>query len=82
MRASGKVLEKLHNQIAETLGEEIQKYRDGQYLNKDGDALPVPSALIAATIKYLKDNSIDRPEDEEPDPEDLLSDELPSFDEE
>jgi hypothetical protein len=41
----------------------------------------VPAALIAATIKFLKDNGTDRPDEDEPDPSDLLADELPNFNE-
>lgn len=82
MRASASILEELHNEIAKTLKEQIKKYGDGDFKDKDDNPLPVPSALLAASIKFLKDNSIDRPEHDEPDPEDLLADELPSFGEE
>ena len=78
-RASETVLEALHNQIAETLTDELKKYADGEYLDGDGNKKSIPASLIQSTIKYLKDNGIDRPEDEEPDPTDLLADELPSF---
>ena len=83
-RASETILEELHNTIAETLKEELKRYADGDYDEKDEDGKlvnkkPVPASLIQSTIKYLKDNGIDRPEDEEPDPEDLLAGELPSF---
>lgn len=80
MRASETALEELHAEIATTLKEQIAAYRNGEFLDKDDRKLPVPSALLAASIKFLKDNQIDRPEGEEPDPEDLLADELPSFD--
>ena len=79
MRASETALEELHAEIAKTLKDQIAKYANGDFEDKDGNALPVPSELLAASIKFLKDNQIDRPEDEEPDPEDLLADELPSF---
>ncbi len=93
-RASETILEELHNTIAETLKEELKRYASGEYDDKeeteDGDGVvtviikkkSVPASLIQSTIKYLKDNGIDRPEEDEPDPEDLLSDELPSFGEE
>lgn len=82
MRASEKALEELHAEIAITLKEQIAAYRNGEFKDREDNPLPVPSALLAASIKFLKDNQIDRPENEEPDPEDLLSDELPSFGEE
>lgn len=78
-RASETALEALHSEIAKTLKEQIKKYNDGDFKDKDDNPIPVPSALLAASIKFLKDNQIDRPEDEEPDPDDLLADELPSF---
>lgn len=85
MRASDAVLEALHKTIAETLTTELKRYGDGTY-DKPAEVeggekirVPVPAALIASTIKYLKDNGIDRPEDEEPDPSDTLADELPHF---
>ncbi len=82
-RASETVLEELHNTIAETLKEELKRYADGDYDTTGDDGVvtkkSIPASLIQSTIKYLKDNGIDRPEDEEPDPEDLLAGELPSF---
>ncbi len=81
-RASEAVLESLHNTIATTLVEELKRYADGEYVDGDGIKKPIPASLIQSTIKYLKDNGIDRPEDEEPDPSDLLADELPTFGEE
>lgn len=84
MRASDASLEALHKAIADTLTTELERYRSGAYDVKDPETkevrkVPVPAALIASTIKYLKDNGIDRPEDEEPDPSDTLADELPHF---
>ena len=93
-RASETILEELHNTIAETLKEELKRYASGEYDDKeeteDDEGVvtvivkkkSIPASLIQSTIKYLKDNGIDRPEEDEPDPEDLLSDELPSFGEE
>ena len=81
-RASETILEELHNTIAETLKTELKRYADGEYVDADGNKKSIPASLIQSTIKYLKDNGIDRPEEDEPDPEDLLSDELPSFGEE
>lgn len=88
MRASDASLEALHKAIADTLTTELSRYRNGAYDKKetiDGEEIvikvPVPAALIASTIKYLKDNGIDRPEEDEPDPTDLLADELPTFEE-
>ena len=81
-RASETALNDLHETIAKTLKTEIDKYLAGEYRNKDGDPLPVPASLLSTATKYLNDNAINRPEDEEPDPTDLLSDELPTFGEE
>lgn len=81
-RASEKALEDLHNQIANGYTTEIAKYRNGDYLDKEGAPLPIPAALLAGAARFLKDNRIDTPEDDSADPEDLLADELPSFGEE
>lgn len=78
-RATESALEELHNAIADGYRREIRKYMDGEYLDKDDRALPIPAALLAGAARFLKDNAVDRPEDEETDPDDLLADELPSF---
>lgn len=83
MRANSEALDKLHATIAETLSVELNKYRNGDYdkVTEQGEkiATPVPAALIAATIKFLKDNGADRPEEPDADPSDALADELPNF---
>lgn len=78
-RASEETLNRLHEVVAETLGEQIQKYRDGEYLDKEGNPLPIPSALLSTATKYLNDNQVNRAEQDEPDASDLLADELPNF---
>ena len=78
-RASETTLNNLHETLANTLSQQIMDYADGKFLDKDGSPLPVPAALLSTTRSYLNDNNINRPEEEEPDPEDLLSDELPTF---
>lgn len=78
-RASEATLEELHEVIGKTLISEINKYADGEY-TKDGDPVPVPASLLSTATKYLNDNQINRPEFDEPDPSDHLSDELPNFD--
>lgn len=79
MRASETALEKLHNQIATSLTRELEKYANGEYLNKEGEPLPTPASLISTAAKYLNDNSINRPEQDEVEDSDLLADELPIF---
>jgi hypothetical protein len=74
-RASGTLLDALHGSVAESLLEEIKEYRDGRKLDKDGNVLPIPAALLSQAIKFLKDNGIDRAV-QKGDPEDLLADEL------
>jgi hypothetical protein len=89
MRANNEALDALHKTIAETLNDELKKYRNGEYNKSTVDEngvvtetqVPVPAALIAATIKFLKDNGTDRPDEDEPDPSDALADELPNFNE-
>jgi hypothetical protein len=91
VRANSEALDKLHATIAETLEAELKNYRSGVYdkvetvTDGEGSAeerrvkTPVPAALIAATIKFLKDNGATEPEEDEPDPSDTLADELPDF---
>ena len=78
-RATEATLNALHETLASTLTDQVKKYSDGEFKDKDGEPLPVPSALLSTIRSYLNDNDINRPEDEEPDPEDTLSDELPDF---
>jgi hypothetical protein len=77
-RASEATLNNLHEVLANQLISEINKYANGEY-KKDEVPIPVPASLLSTAAKYLNDNQINRPEDEEPDPEDLLSAELPNF---
>lgn len=81
-RASETALEQLHSAIAKGYAEEIKAYSEGKYLDKEGNPQPIPAALLAGAARFLKDNRIDTPEDDNPDPEDLLAGELPSFGEE
>ena len=80
-RATETALEKLHATIADGYSREIEKYSRGEYVDKDGNPQPIPAALLAGAARFLKDNRIDTPEDDLPDPEDLLAGELPSFEE-
>jgi hypothetical protein len=59
-RASGDLLDELHGSVATSFLAEIKKYKDGDYLDKDKKALPVPAALLAQAAKFLKDNGVDR----------------------
>lgn len=78
-RATEATLNELHEEIGKTLISEIRKYKDGAYTDKDGCPIPVPAALLSTARSYLNDNQINRPDEEEPDPEDSLSNELPDF---
>jgi hypothetical protein len=91
VRANSEALDALHKTIAETLDEELRNYRTGVYdrretsVDEDGEVTekvvktPVPAALIASAIKFLNDNDVRRPDEDEPDSSDLLADELPNF---
>jgi hypothetical protein len=74
-RATADLLDSLHGTVADSLLEEIKEYREGRKLDKEGNPLPVPAALLSQAIKFLKDNGIDRAV-QKGDPEDLLADEL------
>lgn len=58
-RASDDLLDLLHGTIAEELLQEIKAYKDGEYVDKEGNALPIPASLLAQAIKFLKDNGVD-----------------------
>ncbi len=79
MPASLEKLEGLHDAIADGYATEIKKYSDGEYKDKEGDPLPIPAALLAGAARFLKDNAVDRPDEDSTDPDDLLNDELPTF---
>ncbi len=77
-RASEETLNELHETVGKTLIAEIKKYADGEY-KKDEVVVPIPASLLSTATKYLNDNQVNRPEQDEPDPSDHLSDELPRF---
>lgn len=70
-RASNDILDQLHGIQAEALLSEIRRCQS------EGE--PVPPALFAQVNKFLKDNGVDRALTVG-DPTDLLSEELPEFD--
>lgn len=80
-RASDDLLDSLHGLVAETLLEEIKKYRQGEVVDKEGNPQPVPASLLAQAGKFLKDNGVDRAV-RPGDPEDLLAKELSEFEKE
>ncbi|MGY6517476.1 MAG: hypothetical protein ACXIUZ_02060 [Lysobacteraceae bacterium] len=77
-RATEDLLDTLHSLTATALMDEIKKFRQGKYLDKDGNVLPVPAALLAQAAKFLKDNGVDRPR-REGNEIDKLANELPDF---
>ncbi len=80
-RATEAALDALHKSIADGYAQEIKNYSEGKHLDKEGNPLPIPAALLAGAARFLKDNRIDTPDDDAADPEDLLADELPEFEE-
>lgn len=78
-RATEDMLDELHRLTAQSLLDEVRRYRNGEVLDpKTGVPLPLPAALLTAALKFLKDNGVDRAV-KPGDPEDLLKDELPEF---
>ena len=84
-RATEELFDLLHGTVATELLEEIRAYRNGERFHAtkfdkegnplDRDVAPLPAALVAQAIKFLKDNGIDRPV-KAGDPEDILAREL------
>jgi CTP:molybdopterin cytidylyltransferase MocA len=59
-RATEDLLDMLHGSVANSFLEEIKAFKAGNYLDKDGNPLPIPAALLAQAAKFLKDNGVDR----------------------
>lgn len=70
-RATDDVFDALHALTAETLMEEVRAYRERKE--------PVPPALIAQVLKFMKDNGIDSPQRAQ-NVKDSLANTLPTFD--
>lgn len=89
-RASDGIMDALHGLTAAALIKEIRAYQNGERFHppkydKEGNVLPpepmsLPASVIAAAIKFLKDNGIDRP-GREAQELDTLAALLPDFDE-
>lgn len=79
-RATEDTLDMLHAVTAESYLETLRKYRAGEILDDDGNPIPTPAAFLASAARFLKDNGVDRAV-RAGDPLDLLSDEMPDFDE-
>ncbi|MEM7200253.1 MAG: hypothetical protein AAF628_08320 [Planctomycetota bacterium] len=76
-KATEELMDALHGLAAQTLINEIKAYSAGEHVDKEGNPLPVPASILAAAIKFLKDNGVDRPGRDE-DVEDKLSELLPA----
>lgn len=80
-RATEQLMDVLHAMAAETIIEQINKYRAGEVIDpKSGMPETVPPALIAQAIKFLKDNGVDSPARAKK-VLDTLKDSMPDFDE-
>lgn len=71
-KATEAKLGELHGLLADTLKDQIKKFTDANE--------PVPPALLAQAIKFLKDNGIDQPL-RAGNKVDSLADVMPDFDE-
>lgn len=60
-RATDDLFDALHLLAAETLIEEINGYRNAVDADGNPRPIPVPPALLAQVLKFLKDNGIDSP---------------------
>lgn len=58
-RATSDALDALHGLLTDTLVEQIRTATRAR--DEHGNPMPVPSALLAQAIKFLKDNGIDSP---------------------
>lgn len=82
-KATETQVDDLHGLVAETLIEQIAAYKRGEVfeLDREGNkiALPMPPALLAQAIKFLKDNGIDSPQRAQK-VRDALAGRMPEFD--
>lgn len=76
-RATEDLLDLLHGTVAQSLLDEIKRYKDLK--DENNLPLPLPASLVAQAVKFLKDNGIDRPRSEGSST-DLLADELDDLD--
>lgn len=60
-RATDALLDDLHSLTAETLIAELRQCREHKDASGNLAPLPVPPALIAQALKFLKDNGVDAP---------------------
>jgi hypothetical protein len=60
-RATDDLLDALHALAASTLIEQVNLYRNAKDADGNPDPQPVPPALLAQVLKFLKDNGIDSP---------------------
>lgn len=64
-RASDNQMDALHGLLAKTMFDEIEAFIGGHRVavDKEGNThkLPMPPALLAQAIKFLKDNGVDAP---------------------
>lgn len=77
-RATDDLFDALHLLAANTLIEEINAYRNAVDEKGNPAPKPVPPALIAQVLKFLKDNGIDSPARAQ-DLEDRLEGKLPNL---
>lgn len=77
-RATEEQLDGLHSLVATQFTAEIQRYKNGEVRDSDGNILPIPASLLAQAAKFLKDNGVDRAI-RAGDPLDALNDELPDL---
>lgn len=58
-RATSVDLDGLHSLLTESLRAELEAARNRR--DEDGRPIPIPPALLAQAIKFLKDNGVDSP---------------------
>lgn len=80
-RATEGELDALHRLVADQFTSEIRAYKDGSMVDSDGNRIAIPASLLAQAAKFLKDNGVDRAI-RSGDPLDILSEELPSVEDE
>jgi hypothetical protein len=80
LRASSDSLDELHQLTCEVIITQIRALKDRRLVNDDGEFVVLfPPALLAQSIKFLKDNGVDMPA-RKGNRVDTLRDEMPDFD--
>ena len=77
--ATEEQMRKLHNSVAQSYQNLIDRYSQGEVLDTNGEIKACPASLLAAAAKFLNDNGQNRPTRVVDVDDDPLNDQLPDL---